>query len=60
MTMGNGPMYVLKRTGAVWYLPSHPGMLPVFEAWDEGDFHKRMRAVSPFHDEHRPTDWLRP
>jgi len=60
MTFGNGPAYVVKRTGAMWFLPSHPGMLPVFEARDEQDFRKRMRKADPFFDPDRPTDWLRP
>ncbi|WP_459717719.1 hypothetical protein [Actinophytocola sp. KF-1] len=60
MTFGNGPVYVIKRTGAMWFLPSHPGMIPVFEARDEQDFRRLMRAVDPFFDPDRPTDWLRP
>lgn len=60
MTFGNGPMFVLKRTGAVWALPSHPGMIPVFSARDEHDFQKLMRAAMPFYDKDRPTAWLRP
>jgi hypothetical protein len=60
MTIGNGPMYVLKRTGAVWSLPSHPGMIPVFSARDEHEFQKLMRTAMPFYDKDRPTFWLRP
>lgn len=60
MTVGNGPVYVIKRTGAMWFLPSHPGMIPVFEARDEQDFRRLMRAADPFFDPDRPTDWLRP
>lgn len=60
MTFGNGPAYVIKHTGAMWFLPSHPGMLPVFEARDEHDFRRLMRTADPFFDPDRPTDWLRP
>jgi hypothetical protein len=60
MTYGNGPMYILKRTGAVWALPSHPGMLPVFGARDEQDFRNLMRVADPLYDKDRPTAWLRP
>lgn len=60
MTIGNGPMFILKSTGAVWALPSHPGMIPVFSARDEHDFQHLMRRAMPVYDKDRPTFWLRP
>lgn len=59
MTYGNGPTFIIKRTGAVWALPSNPGTVPVFSARDEHDFQKLMRAAMPFFDKDRPTAWLR-
>jgi hypothetical protein len=45
MTVGNGPAYVLKRTGEAWFLPSIPALLPVHDARTERGFRKRMAAA---------------
>jgi len=45
MTFGNGPGYVLKRTGAAWFLPSTPDVLAVYDARTERAFRKRMRKA---------------
>jgi hypothetical protein len=58
MTYGNGPMIVVKRTGAVWRLSSRPAMVPAFAAATEDDFDRVMRAGYPHYDPDHPPEWL--
>lgn len=61
MTYGNGPIMIVKRTGAAWSLSSRPEMIPVMSAKDERRFHKLLRAAEPFFDKNRPSaGWVRP
>lgn len=47
MTYGNGPLIVIKRTGALWGFGSNPIFLPVFEAQDEQSFDAAVAAAMP-------------
>lgn len=58
MTYGNGPIMIVKHSGAVWHLSSNPEMIAVFSARHEDEFYKLMRAVSPVFDRTRPDGWL--
>jgi hypothetical protein len=61
MTWGNGPIMIVKRTGAAWSLSSRPEMVEVMSARDERRFYKLMRAAEPFFDKDRPSaGWVRP
>lgn len=58
VTYGNGPMVVVKRTGAMWQLASTPDMISALQAPSEKDFYEVLRASLPGLDEERPTGWL--
>lgn len=53
MTFGNGAGYVLKSTGAGWFLPSIPDLLPINDARTERGFRKRMTKCGMNADEPR-------
>ncbi|MFI6848585.1 hypothetical protein OG535_27820 [Kitasatospora sp. NBC_00085] len=56
MTWGNGPIIVLKRTGAVWPLGSSPIFLPLFQACTEAEFEKAVATAMPGVDPRRPHE----
>lgn len=59
MTYGNGPLMIVKRTGAVWALSSSPATMPVVGATDEQAFDELMRTAEPHFDRDRPSaGWL--
>jgi hypothetical protein len=58
MTYGNGPMMVVKRTGAWWQLSSMPSMVPAFDASSEEQFYQVMRDALGSFDEEHPTGWI--
>jgi hypothetical protein len=54
MTYGNGPLIVIKRTGAVWALGANPVEMPIFEARDDESFYAALASVFPGRHYHPP------
>ena len=54
MTWGNGPLIVVKRTGAGWGFGSNPMFLPLYEARDEREFYATLARLMPRRDLNQP------
>ena len=52
--VGNGPIFIVKRTRGIWFFGSNPIFLPAMEAANETDFYVARRAVFPTDDPSRP------
>ena len=46
MTYGNGPIVVVKATGAAWYLASNPASMVVLHARSEAELKQLLREAS--------------
>lgn len=56
MTIGNGPILVIKRTGGVWGTGSNPLFGPLWQARTEEEFNQAMATVMPANDPARPPE----
>ncbi|WP_433332302.1 hypothetical protein [Spirillospora sp. CA-294931] len=45
MTYGNGPLIVIKSSGAVWSFGSNPMFLPIYQARSEDEFVRALSAL---------------
>lgn len=55
---GNDPVIIIKRTGAIWRLGTHPTFFPVFDARDEKGCYAALAVAFPGRDLSQPDDTM--